>query len=68
MDPYLAEVSAKAGLEKAEQIRRQGLPSTRWRHRPIGGTIRLLPISRSVCRESTEIVIEARRCRVLATR
>jgi hypothetical protein len=69
MDSHLAEVSAKAGLEKAELIRRQRLPSTRRGHRAIG-TIRLLPYrcrSRSVDGQATEIVIEARRRHALAT-
>src|SRR6478752_2412052 len=68
MDSHLAEVGAKAGLKKAELIRRQGLSSTRWGHCPIDCTVRPLSYSRSVYGQSAEIVIEARRRHPLATR
>jgi hypothetical protein len=68
VDSHLAQVSAKAGLEKAELVRRQRLPATRRGHHAIG-TIRLLSYrcrSGSVDGEATEIVIEAGQRHALA--
>src|SRR6185437_11776364 len=59
MNSHLAEVSAKAGLEKAELVSRQRLPSARWRPRLVG---------RPINGEPTEIVTEARRGRPFALR